>query len=135
MSLKHMEIALRVKMLWQALHSKTLWADFFRGKYIKGAHLSDVSFNKMHGVAKRSWDKAKQIILKHHRTVIRDGSNTNFWLDKWLGDFTLADMASTSNIMNPNATVKEILLQTNPKKCSTCGGEFVLQMPLLQCTQ
>lgn len=98
-------------MLWQALHSQSLWANYFRGKYIKGAHLTAVMFNNMSGLAKRSWSKAKHLILQHHKSVIGDGTNTSFWYDKWLGDFTLAEMASPPCRMDPKATVKDVLLQ------------------------
>lgn len=54
MSLKQMDIALRVKMLWQALYSNSLWATYFRAKHIRQHHLRDVNFHKMVGPARQS---------------------------------------------------------------------------------
>lgn len=109
MSLRQMDIALRVKMLWQALHSTSLWASYFRTKHIGQLHLRDVTFHRMAGPARRSWMKAKQLILQYHRIIIGDGRNTNFWHDHWIGQHCLSDFLPDNSIPNSTITVKDFL--------------------------
>lgn len=101
MSLRHMEIALRVKMLWQALHSNSLWADYFRAKYIRNCPLVKVQFKNMKGFERRSWITARNLIIQHKRVIIGDGSRTNFLYDRWLGNYTLPDFVPADHITNP----------------------------------
>lgn len=107
MSLRNMEISLRVKMLWHAMHSNSLWATHFRAKYMGKSHLREVHFKNMNGFARRSWLKAKQIILQYKKVIIGDGNSTSFWNDNWIGEKCLSEFVADSSIPNPYITVKE----------------------------
>lgn len=111
-----MEIALRVKMLWNAIHSSSLWASFFRAKYLHQCHIRDANFRNMNGFARRSWLKAKEFILQYKKVIIGDGSNTNFWHDNWIGQQCLDTFVPDALIPNPRATVRDVILNPSPEE-------------------
>lgn len=114
MSLRQMELALRVKMLWRALFSDSLWANFFRSKYIKHQHIMDVQFKNMKGHARKSWLQARDLIGKYQKVIIGDGESTNFWRDIWMGDQPLSSFLHDSVIPNKQSSVSKVLLHPSP---------------------
>lgn len=108
-----METPLSVKMLWQALHSNSLWAEYFRAKYIRNCPLIQVQFTNMKGFERRRWITAKNLIIQHKRVIIGDGSRTSFWYDRWIGQHTLADFALADNTINPMLSVRDFIVQMN----------------------
>lgn len=98
-------------MLWKALHTNSLWANFFRAKYIGQNHLRDVHFHNMNGLSRRSWLTAKNLVLKYHKVIIGDGKLTNFWYDHWIGNQCLANFVPANSIQHPHTTVNSFLRQ------------------------
>lgn len=124
MSLRHMEIALRVKMLWSAIHNDSLWASYFRAKYLNHCHIREANFKNMKGLARRSWLKAKDFILQHKKVIIGNGVNTSFWYDNWLGQQCLNTLVPEVQIPNPKASVRDILLNPSPDETDMINTHF-----------
>lgn len=78
----------------------------------------------MNGFSRRSWLKAKDIILQHKRVVVGDGNSTNFWIDNWIGDHRLIDYAPSNCSPNTSTTVQSFFLQQSTTN-HTIVEEFV----------
>lgn len=91
----------------------SLWADYIRAKYIRNCPLVKVQFKNMKGFERRSWITARNLIIQHKRVIIGDGSWTNFWYDRWLGNYTLADFVPADHITNPELSVRDCISQQN----------------------
>ncbi|KAG2705714.1 hypothetical protein I3760_05G069400 [Carya illinoinensis] len=95
--------ALHMKFTWKLLSGNSLWADFFRGKYVRGKHLSLVDSNK----GTRFWKaigKSIPDILNNSQWLVRDG-NISFWYDTWDDDGPLHDHYPVIN--KPLLNIKE----------------------------
>ncbi|XP_042956337.1 uncharacterized protein LOC122292170 [Carya illinoinensis] len=60
---------------------QSLWADFFRGKYVQGSHLSLLNPNK----GTRFWKAIARCIpevLNNSKWLVKEG-NVSFWHDNW----------------------------------------------------
>ncbi|XP_035541522.1 uncharacterized protein LOC118344586 [Juglans regia] len=74
--------ALHMKFAWHLLRGQSLWADFFKGKYVKGIHLSLLSPNK----GTLFWKAIVRCIpevLNQSKWLVKEG-NVSFWHDNWL---------------------------------------------------
>ncbi|KAG2685838.1 hypothetical protein I3760_10G144400 [Carya illinoinensis] len=87
--LEEVQNSLHMKFAWKIITENSLWAQFFRGKYVKGIHLSLLDKTK----GTRFWKMImKQIphVLERARWKVRDGQ-ISFWFDAWTGTGPLVD--------------------------------------------
>ena len=73
--------ALHYKLAWLLIQGKSLWADFFTGKYVRGNHLSLLEPTK----GTRFWKSIVRCIpdvLSNSKWIVREG-NLSFWYDNW----------------------------------------------------
>lgn len=98
------------------MHSNSLWANYFRAKYIGQRHISDVQFRNMSGFARRSWLKAKTVVVQFKKIIVGDGMVTNFWYDTWIGNQCLANFVPANSIPNSNISVKEFLTHASTEE-------------------
>lgn len=81
-----------MKLAWFLMSRKSLWAQFFREKYIKATHWSMVDL----GRGTRTWKMIARCILKilqHSCWKVKQG-NVFFWKDKWMNSGALCDQMS-----------------------------------------
>ncbi|XP_042956358.1 uncharacterized protein LOC122292186 [Carya illinoinensis] len=82
--------ALHMKLAWRLVTGHSLWADFFRGKYVRGNHLSLLEPNK----GTRLWKSIVRSIpdvLNNSKWLVRDG-NISFWHDNWVEGGPLSNL-------------------------------------------
>ncbi|KAF5452775.1 hypothetical protein F2P56_027742 [Juglans regia] len=73
--------ALHMKLAWRLMSGHSLWADFFKGKYVKDKHLSLLVPNKGTRVWK-SIVKSIPDVIHNSKWLVREG-NISFWYDNW----------------------------------------------------
>lgn len=85
-----------MKFAWKVLKDSSLWAHFFRGKYVGERHLSLVENTK--GTQFRRM-VMKQIpnVLEHSRWKACEGY-VSFWFDSWVGDGPLANSLEVTKL-------------------------------------
>ena len=87
-----MQVALRTKMLWVAISTKSLWARFFKAKHLHNVHYSEAKFNLMVAADRMLWQRAANLITTNHRVLIsQNDSPINFWMDVWASSTPLRD--------------------------------------------
>ncbi|KAG2722809.1 hypothetical protein I3760_02G143800 [Carya illinoinensis] len=95
--------ALHWKLAWRLIKGQSLWADFFRGKYARGTHLSLVTPTK----GTRFWKSVAsniQEVLSNSKWSVRDG-NISFWYDNWANGDPLCSLYPV--IENPLLKIKD----------------------------
>ncbi|XP_041007958.1 uncharacterized protein LOC121252418 [Juglans microcarpa x Juglans regia] len=81
--------ALHLKLVWRLITGKSLWMDFFKGKYVRGNHLSLLEL-KTGTQFWKSLVKSIHDVLSNSKWKVREG-NISFWYDKWDDDGPLCD--------------------------------------------
>ncbi|XP_042964739.1 uncharacterized protein LOC122298962 [Carya illinoinensis] len=95
--------ALHMKFAWHLLQGHSLWADFFRGKYVQGSHLSLLSPTK----GTRFWKAIVHCIpevLNNSKWLLKEG-NVSFWYDNWADGGPIGDHFPV--LERPSLRVKE----------------------------
>ncbi|XP_042964017.1 uncharacterized protein LOC122298309 [Carya illinoinensis] len=95
--------ALHMKFAWRLLQGHSLWADFFRGKYVQGNHLSLLNPTK----GTRFWKAIVHCIpevLNNSKWLVKEG-NVSFWYDNWVDRGPIGDQFPV--IERPLLRVKE----------------------------
>lgn len=78
-----------MKFAWKVLKDNSLWAQFFRGNYVRERHLSLVENTKGTWFCRMVMKQVPNV-LEHSRWKVHAG-NVSFWLDSWVGDGPLAN--------------------------------------------
>lgn len=93
--LAEMNIAFLAKLGWRLMFEEdSLWIQVFKAKYaIQSADCSEWRPKSSMSNAWRGILKAVPIIQQGVRKTVRNGRNTSFWKDNWLGDGPLQDRA------------------------------------------
>lgn len=94
-----MNKALLAKAGWRLLHEyESLWAAILRKKY-KVGEIHDLSWTVVKSGWSSTWKSLgvgiREVVIPGLGWVLGDGRSARFWTDKWLGDFTLMEMAPT----------------------------------------
>jgi len=59
---RDMQLSMRVKMLWNAMTSYSLWSKYFRAKYFRSNHIYFANLHLVHTASKFDWQRAKELI-------------------------------------------------------------------------
>ncbi|XP_042964506.1 uncharacterized protein LOC122298703 [Carya illinoinensis] len=104
--------SLFMKFGWKLVTGVSLWADFFREKYLRRDHVYNLmSKNK----GSRFWKGIMEVmprILLNSKWLIGAG-NINFWMDNWLGGGPLKDLCPV--VGSEHLQVAEVFDERGPK--------------------
>lgn len=103
-------------MLWRALNSSSLWAVYFRAKYIGDSNPTEVSFRNMKGHMRIRWLPAYNFLQQHTKVVVGNGLSTNFWFDNWFGNSRLESYVPRDLIPNKKVTVSQCISNPTPEE-------------------
>lgn len=87
-----MNISLLAKWWWKLEHEEGLWQDLVKQKYIKNKCLSQVKHKQSDPPVWTDLLKVRDVYLQGRLVIVRDGKNTDFWNDKWCGNFSLREV-------------------------------------------
>jgi hypothetical protein len=82
---------LLAKWLVNLLNTDGTWQSLLRNKYLRTKTLTQVSSKPNGSHFWRGLMRIKDEVLSHGSFVIKDGTNTRFWDDTWIGDKPLKD--------------------------------------------
>lgn len=92
-SLEAMNATFLTKLGWRLMfEEKSLWKELMAAKY--AVHSSDPSTWQPKTSMSNAWKgivKITLILKKGIRKIVRNGRNTLFWMDAWLGDCPLME--------------------------------------------
>ncbi|XP_042959541.1 uncharacterized protein LOC122294687 [Carya illinoinensis] len=98
--------SLFMKFGWNILTQKSLWANFFRAKYLKNGHIERRPESKL---VSNFWKKVKEGIkevLAKSSWKVREG-NISLWFDNFLPGGPISEMIS--QVEEPNTRLKDLL--------------------------
>lgn len=114
--IKDMISANSVRLGWTAVSSSSLWASWFRAKYLKGFspwHLISLSIGScIWRLIKRS----SHFLFQNNHWILGDGKSISFWHDKWHGPLSLAQVFPYMDF-SWSDSVNDIL--SNPQRLSS----------------
>jgi hypothetical protein len=79
------------KWLFKLLNEDGLWQELLRNKYIKNKTLGSCEKKPMDSHFWKSLMNVKDTFLGFGHFNVKDGSQTRFWVDTWLGNKPLKD--------------------------------------------
>jgi hypothetical protein len=82
---------LLAKWLVNLLNTEGTWQSLLRNKYCRTKTLTQVSSKPNDSHFWRGLMRVKDEVLSNGSFVIKDGTNTRFWDDTWIGDKPLKD--------------------------------------------
>jgi hypothetical protein len=82
------------KWLFKLLNEDGLWQELLRNKYIKNKTLGSCEKKPMDSHFWKSLMNVKDTFLGFGHFNVKDGSQTRFWVDTWLGNKPLKDKFS-----------------------------------------
>jgi hypothetical protein len=99
------------KWIVNLLNIDGMWQDLLKNKYLNSKSLTQVKAKPYDSNFWRGLMKIKNEVLTNGSFIIRDGSTTRFWEDKWAGNVSLRERyPSLFNIVrDPYASVPKIL--------------------------
>jgi hypothetical protein len=100
-----------------------MWQDLLKNKYLRSKSPTQAKVNHMTLIFWRGLMRIKDEVLTNGSFIIRDGSTTRFWEDKWAGSVSLRERyPSLFNIVrDPHALVANKILATHPLNISFRG--------------
>lgn len=97
-----------MKFFWKLLKGISLWADFFRRKYLADKHLATILHSNYGSRFWRSLLHVASLVLKHAKMVMRNGE-ASFWFDNWL---RLGPLSEEYQYGDQKIQVKDLLSDT-----------------------
>jgi hypothetical protein len=99
------------KWLFKLLNEEGIWQTLLRNKYLSSKCLSQVQIKPRDSHFWKGLLKAREDFLRCGTFKIKDGSQTRFWEDTWLGSKPLGEQFhNLYNIANyPHATVANVM--------------------------
>jgi hypothetical protein len=88
-----MNISLLCKWWWRLENESGLWQDVVRAKYLQNATIGTVSHKMGDSPVWPDLLKVKSIYLRGRLITTKNGKNTLFWKDIWIGDKPLCIQA------------------------------------------
>jgi hypothetical protein len=94
------------------LNTNGMWQDLLKNKYFGSKSLTHVKVKPYDFHFWRGFMKIKDEVLTNGSFIIRDGSTTRFWEDKWAGNVSLRERYPSlfNNVRDPHASVAKIWL-------------------------
>lgn len=102
--LKEIQRSLHMKFAFRLLTASSLWAEFFKAKYVRNGHLMG-HVGRHQG--SKFWKSIKSNLPKvmdNSRVIVR-GGNSSFWYDRWLASGPLA--VRVEEIQNATLCIRE----------------------------
>jgi len=96
MNLEIQNVCLLSKWLYKLVNEDGVWQDLLRKKYLKNKTIGKVHWKPRDSHFWSGLMKAKDRFLDLFIFNIHNGSQTRFWEDKWLGNFTLKEQYPSS---------------------------------------
>lgn len=84
--IKKMNVSLLTKWWWKLETQSGLWQDIVNAKYMQGMTVSSVKHRLTDSPVWSDLMKVKHIYLRGRKIHVKNGKNTLFWLDSWIGD-------------------------------------------------
>ena len=91
MNLEIQNVSLLSKWLYKLVNEDGVWQDLLRKKYLKNKTIGEAHWKPGDSHFWSGLMKAKDRFLDLSIFNIHNGSQTRFWEDKWLGNFTLKE--------------------------------------------
>jgi hypothetical protein len=122
--IRKMNISLLCKWWWKLENEDGLWQQVVKAKYLRGELVSTVRHRLTDSPVWTDLLKVKSLYLKGRKVEIKNGKNTLFWKDPWLGDKPICTITPVVFDLceDKDVTVYQFLL---------CGGQlkFVRWLP------
>lgn len=99
-SLKSINTAAMLKLSWDILSSDKQWVCFLKARFLRS--ISMITYYVQSSI----WPGVKSsfpIVLKNSIWIIGNGTNVNFWLDRWISD-PIAKKLSLPTSLHPHLT-------------------------------
>ena len=99
------------KWLFRLVNEDGMWQSILKRKYLQNKTLTQVEKKKGHSHFWSGLMEVKDLFLRMGRFKIRDGTQTRFWEDLWLGDepLMLAYPSLYRIVRKKNVTVAQVL--------------------------
>ncbi|KAG6627879.1 hypothetical protein CIPAW_15G160400 [Carya illinoinensis] len=105
--LSDIQVSLLMKFAWKLLKGDSLWAYFFKAKYLGNKHLFSLISSLKGSRFWKSILRVLPLVLNNSRCLIC-GGESSFWLDNWLGDGVVAN--SEIVLGNPDLKIRDVVV-------------------------